>query len=177
MRQLSSRREEVTSGLPQAIGEGMELNRANLTRLKPHFRFVSMYARSVGFLVFSNLSTAVAQQSVNANGLTTIRKNVQSSVLCLLYSLWLSLQELNIFISRQLLLMPYYVSKKNKDLNKLVELDRRVRYLRWGLLPTRHWSPARVDTKDALNDSIQCNAFPTSSINLKGTCWSSQVNF
>ena len=66
MHQLSSRMVVITSGLPQAIEEGMNLNsRTNIMRLKSHFFFfffAGMYMCSAGLsFFFLNLTTAVAQ--------------------------------------------------------------------------------------------------------------------
>lgn len=50
MHQLTSRMVVITSGLPQAIGEGMNLNnRTNTMSLKPHLWCVRMYVRMQGF--------------------------------------------------------------------------------------------------------------------------------
>lgn len=51
MYQLSSWMVVITSGLPQAIVEGMKLkNRTHIMRLKIHFSFARMHVCSAGFL-------------------------------------------------------------------------------------------------------------------------------
>lgn len=45
------------------------------------------------------------------------------------------MQELNIFMDWQLPLRPYHMAKENGGLNKLVGLEQRGGYPRWGLLP------------------------------------------
>ena len=52
MHQLSSWMVVITSGLPQAIGEGMKLkNGTHIMRLKMHFWFVRVHVCSAGFLI------------------------------------------------------------------------------------------------------------------------------
>ena len=114
MPQLSSWMVVITSGLPQAIGEGMKLkNGIHIMRLKMHFWFVRVHVCSAGFLIDFETSILLWLNS-------PWMQVALSPVLSLWHSLWLSLQELDIFMDRPLLLLPYYMAKESRDLSRLV---------------------------------------------------------